>query len=207
MNNNRIMVKATTTERCVCLRTISWAKKSPFQFYIPRKDLLRLRQETYLVVNDLYSFAEIYRRPGARVQIRFYWLSEQGCTGSMQGWKQEVMLPMGQLLDFAERGGWENGPEMWKLLSIEDTFCPRFVFTDTRNLRKAVENPTVRRKLARFLSRNFHYCNATEIRLSDDYLPYSFFFQEMVGDMVGLCGGVILHGQEDLATAQYSIHT
>ena len=78
---------------------------------------------------------------------------------------------------------------------------------DHRNLRDVVANVTVRRKLARFLSRNFRYRNVTEIRMFNDFVPYSFFFREMIGEQSGICGGVILHGQNDLKTAKYSIHT
>ena len=38
-------------------------------------------------------------------------------------------------------------------------------------------------------------------------LPYSFFFEEYTPYGRGICGGIILHGAEDLAKAQYSVHT
>ena len=201
--DNRVLIKASTTENSVCFRTISRERKSPRGFYILKSNLLRLRQESYIVVNDIYCFAELYRETNARVTIRFYWLRENTCNGDMSGWNQTVSLPLAPLLDLAECGDTEK----WRVLSIKDTFSPRIVFMDHRNLRDVVANVTVRRKLARFLSRNFRYRNATEIRMFNDYVPYSFFFREMIGEQSGMCGGMILHGQDDLKTAKYSIHT
>ena len=205
--DDRVMIKATTTEHCVCFRTVSAARKSPRSFYIQRDDLLKLRQHSYLVVNDIHCFAEIYREIDARVTIRFYWLSEHGGDGKMDGWNQIVTLPLGKLLDFAERGGIGDNPGKWTVLSLKDTYSPKIVFVDTRNLKQAVANLTIRHKLAKFLSENFHYRNATEIRLFNDFVPYSFFFREMRNGSEGMCGGVILHGQNDLKKAKYSIHT
>lgn len=50
----------------------------------------------------------------------------------------------------------------------------------------------------------FHW---DEIRFYNDFVPYSFFFREFRGGQPGICGGLILHGQENMAKAQYSIHT
>ena len=38
-------------------------------------------------------------------------------------------------------------------------------------------------------------------------LIYSFFFREFRGEKSCLCGGLILHGQEDMSKAYYGIHT
>lgn len=205
--DNRIMVKATATEHCVCFRTVSRERKSPREFYILRDKLLQLRRQSYLVVNDIHCFAEIYREINARVTITFYWLNERGSNGAIDGWKQTVTLPLGPLLDFAERGGIGDNPKKWTVLSLKDSFSPKIVFMDTRNLKQVVENLTVRHKLAKFLSRNFRYRNVTEIRLFNDFVPYSFFFREMIGEQIGICGGVILHGQNDLKKAEYFLHT
>lgn len=205
--NDRIMVKVTATENCLYFRTIAWDRKSPREFCIPKTSILRLRRERYLVVNDIYCFAEIHREPDASVSIEFTWMKKDLYTGNVEGWSQIISLPLGPLLIFAERGGLEDNPKKWVVLSRKATFSPRIVFVNTENLRKAVENLTVRHKLAKFLSQNFHYRYATEIRLYNDYFPYSFFFREMIGDMVGMCGGVILHGQDNLKKSEYSIHT
>ncbi len=203
--DDRIMVKVSVSDQCIGIRTVNRERKSPRTFYILRHELLRLRETGYLIVSDLQCFAELRRETGDRVTVTFCWLSE-GCGGSLTGWKQTVMLPLNRLLDFAEQVG-EGGTKEWKLLSLKETFSPKLVFVDQGNLKRVVANTMIRRKLARFLSRSFHYRGATEIRLFDDFLPYSFFFREMLGEQVGLCGGVILHGQEDMKKAYYAIHT
>ena len=203
--DDRVMVKLTASGQCIGFRTVSRERKSPRTFYILRHELLRLRETGYLIVSDLQCFAELRRETGDRVTITFCWLSE-GCGGSLTGWKQTVMLSLNRLLDFAEQTG-DGETKMLKLLSLRETFSPKLVFVDAGNLRRAVANAAIRRKLARFLSRSFHYRDATEIRLFDDFMPYSFFFREMIGEQVGLCGGVILHGQDDLKQAYYAIHT
>ena len=172
-----------------------------------RKRLLRLKKQSYIVVSDIYAFAELRREPRDQVSITFYWMNVNCFDDSLGGWRQTVSLPLEDLMDFALRGGVDGYSGDWKVLSVKDAFSPRIVFVDHRNLKDTVANITVRRKLAKFLSRNFHYRNATEIRLFNDFVPYSFFFREMIGEQTGMCGGMILHGQDDLKTAKYSIHT
>lgn len=204
--DDRILVKLSVSEKHICFRTVSRERKSPREFYILRDEVLKLKGQSYLVAKDIYCFAELYREYGNRVTITFYWLDAR-FDDSVTGWKQTVSLPFDLLMDFAERGGRDGVPSKWKLLSLKDTFSPKIVFVDTQNLEKAVENAAVRRKLARALSRNFRYRNAAEVRLYNDFIPYSFLFQEMFDEGMGLCGGLILHGQDNLETAKYSIHT
>ena len=205
--NNRIMVKASASEQYIRFRTISRERKSSREFCFLRSELLQLRKQSYVVSSDLYAFAELRREPCDRVSITFYWLNVNCYNDAVSGWRQTVTLPFEKLMDFALNGGDNGNSERWTQLSLNDIFSPRIVFVDKNNLTAAVANVTVRRKLARFLSRNFRYRNATEIRLFNDFLPYSFFFREMFGESEGMCGGVILHGQSDLKTAKYSIHT
>ncbi len=205
--DNRVLIKARAIENCVCFRTINKRKKSPHEFYILRDNLLKLRTQDYVVACDINSFAEICREAEDRVMIRFFWLNCHSCDNSVAGWLQIVCLPFKPLMEFAEHGGRGDSREEWAVLSLKDSFSPKYVFVDTQNLKKAVENLAVRRKLARFLSRNFHYRNATEIRFFNDFVPYSFSFREMFGEREGICGGLILHGQSDMANAYYAIHT
>ena len=51
------------------------------------------------------------------------------------------------------------------------------------------------------------YLCKNSIVLTDDYLPYSFFFEGYMVQGTKTCGGVILHGEEDIQTAKYGIHT
>ena len=41
----------------------------------------------------------------------------------------------------------------------------------------------------------------------DDCDPFSFTFREYLPGRTGLCGGVILHREEELKNAYYSLHT
>ena len=70
-----------------------------------------------------------------------------------------------------------------------------------------MSHKAVRRKLIRFLRDNFQWGWSDEVRFYNDFLPYSFFFTEIRGGQQGICGGLILHGREDLNRAYYSIHT
>lgn len=46
-----------------------------------------------------------------------------------------------------------------------------------------------------------------DILIYDDGAPYSFFFEEVTPRGTGICGGIILHGADNLQKAQYSVHT
>ncbi|MCH5174248.1 MAG: hypothetical protein J1D85_08610, partial [Bacteroidales bacterium] len=65
-----------------------------------------------------------------------------------------------------------------------------------------------RHKLGKALATNFNWPGADEVRLANDFVPYSFFFQEFRNGRPCLCGGLILHSQEeDMGKAYYGIHT
>lgn len=81
------------------------------------------------------------------------------------------------------------------------------MFKSRKNLHAALANGVIRRKLIRFLRDQFRWAYAEKIEIYDDFMPYSFFFRETRGGETGLSGGIILHGQEDMKTAYYSIHT
>lgn len=70
-----------------------------------------------------------------------------------------------------------------------------------------MENPILRHKLGKFLDQHFNWYNYERIVLTDDYLPYSFFFEGYMVQGTKTCGGVILHGEENIRTAKYGIHT
>ena len=59
----------------------------------------------------------------------------------------------------------------------------------------------------KFLDQHFNWYNYERIVLTDDYLPYSFFFEGYMVQGAKTCGGVILHGEENIQTAKYGIHT
>lgn len=53
----------------------------------------------------------------------------------------------------------------------------------------------------------FNWPDADEIHLFNDFVLYSFFFREYRNGRLVVCGGLILHGQEDMSKAYYGIHT
>ena len=105
----------------------------------------------------------------------------------------------------------ENGEDMdgaeWHHLSVPEMLMPRYEFHSRKNLHEVARRPVLRRKLGRVLGRHFQWRGTEKIVIYDDGLPYSFFFEEVTPRGTGICGGIILHGAEDLAKAQYSVHT
>lgn len=95
----------------------------------------------------------------------------------------------------------------WRLLSILEQNRPKLEFQSRKNLKAVVENPILRHKLGKFLDQHFNWYNYERIVLTDDYLPYSFFFEGYMVQGTKTCGGVILHGEENIRTAKYGIHT
>ena len=75
--------------------------------------------------------------------------------------------------------------------------------TAGKNLHEVARRPVLRRKLGRVLERHFQWRGTEKIVIYDDGQPYSFFFEEYTPYGIGICGGIILHGAEDLAKAQY----
>ena len=57
------------------------------------------------------------------------------------------------------------------------------------------------------LEHHFQWRDAEKILIYDDGAPYSFFFEEVTPRGTGICGGIILHGADNLQKAQYSVHT
>ncbi|MBD5101901.1 MAG: DUF4120 family protein [Subdoligranulum sp.] len=65
----------------------------------------------------------------------------------------------------------------------------------------------LKKKPGRFPALNIWWKSAKCIHISDDHLPYSFFFWEEHDDGCrGICGGIILHGQANLRRAHYEVH-
>ena len=111
--------------------------------------------------------------------------------------------------EFLETCRQPDGPKEFKAISLDPSrHCPGLVFDGNRaNLRAAIDTPQVRRKLGKALAVNFNWPDADEIHLTDDFVPYSFFFREIRDGQARMCGGLILHSQEDMNKAYYGIHT
>lgn len=207
--SNRILVKAAAYSNSISFRTVTQKRKSPQCFHVLRSELERLWREGSVITGDLRSFAVLrYGKASGVVSIQFTWLKSAAGEG-IAGWEQTVRLPYGSLARFVENSLKESGPKQWQALSKEEVKRPRLVFSGAQaNLHAAVSHKAVRRKLARFLRDHFNWSGADQICFYNDFVPYSFYFREFRGDgQPGICGGVILHGQEDLDRANYSLHT
>ena len=206
----RTMLKVRVSDDLLIFRTVSRQKKSP-HLYVQRDELAPLREGKRVVLNEYSHFCIVspVERDNA-ILMEFYWLSASGDCHAC-GWTQTLTIPREKFLDFVKRSAGEDGPKEWKALSMDEIRFPRLIFQKSRSLEQVMGNPQVRRKLMKFLRNNFRWKNTDEIVFSSDFVPYSFFFREYrrgkEGMEAGMCGGVILHGQEDMKTAYYSIHT
>ena len=201
--NDRIMVKVTAMERCLSFRTVFRSGKSPHSFLILKEEFSRLEQETQVISHDISSFAVLRRDPAAdTVTIRFHWLDSHGDL--LRGYRQTVVLPYTELARFSAAA---RDNEQWKRLSIVRKANPQFVFYAKETLHRILSSKPIRRKFVRFLRDNFKWADAEQICFYSDFVPYSFFFRCIQTGSRPLEGGLILHGQENLQTAYYAIHT
>lgn len=204
--NDRTMIKVNATETCLVFRTVSPKRKSPRSFYVLRSELERLEQYGSITASDLGCFAVFQQDTvSGLVRIRFSWL-QQNSACELAGYEETAYLPFNRLMGFAARSLMDPALQ-WSALSVEEVPKPRMVFHGRETLHATLSHKAVRRKLIRFLRDNFQWGWSDEVRFYNDFLPYSFFFTEIRGGQQGICGGLILHGREDLNRAYYSIHT
>lgn len=204
--SNRTMVKLTARQYGIELWTYSREKKSR-SFFVLRDELAELSRRDEIIVHDGSSYATFRRDLYAgTVGVRFAWLSI--CGDRLSGWEETLELPYAPIMEFAESSREAGGPKHCRLLAVKaKTTQPRFIFCDVQRLHECLAVKDVRRKLVRFLRDNFRWPDSEEIRFYSDFDPYSFFFQEIRRGQTCLSGGLILHRQENLDRAYYSIHT
>ena len=205
---NRTLVKVTLSSdnEYLIFKTISRDWKSGM-FYIGRDELSELEWKEQVIVRDSPYIAVLRRRThNGMVEITFYWMQ---CEDEIHitGRRQMVMFPWRELRDFMDRSAQESGPRKWEILSAEYPVFPRLMFLPSRSLKQVAANKKVQRKLFRFLRTHFRWPDSEVIRLYGDFTPYGFFFREQRYGGDGICGGVILHGQENMDQACYSMHT
>ena len=206
---NRIMLLAEANENTVSVRTVSARMKSPQHFYFCYSEFDRLQQDGRIVTDDIRSFAKLRLDRGRdRITFDFTWLSGYGAD-RVEGAEQTVTLCWSKFQTFLNDCRQPDGPRKFKAISIVSHDRPKLVFTGGReNLRAAIAHPHIRHKLGKALATNFNWPCADEVRLANDFVPYSFFFQEFRNGRPCLCGGLILHSQEeDMGKAYYGIHT
>jgi len=192
---------------CISLRTVSRFRKSPHHFYIPCSRLAELEHTSQIIVQDIHSFAVLRRdyRAGT-VEIELTWLSSDNY--SVSGYKETIILPYEQMTTYLNKSILENRPVVWKALSIDlSNKRPQLVFKSRKNLLTALEDNTIRHKLVHALRDEFHWPQAEKIEFFDDFLPYSFIFWEIKNGKPAMSGGLILHQQDDISKAYYSVHT
>lgn len=205
--NNRTLVYMIFRTDCIGIRTVSRSRKSPHRFYIPHSRLEALEHTPYMIAYDLNSFAVLRRDTYAgNIEIELTWLSGDG--HAVSGYQETVILPYGQLAAYLDKSTSEDSPVVWKTLSIDNSHKqPQLVFKSSKNLHAALADNIVRHKLVRSLRDEFRWPEAERIEFYDDFLPYSFIFREIKNGQSAISGGLILHNQDDMQKAHYSIHT
>lgn len=206
---DRVMLTAVADENTVRFRTACAGAKPPQCFYITYWELDRLQRDGNIISNDIHSFAQI-RLDGRRdlATFEFTWLTGRR-SGRVDGFEQTIHLRWSPLREFLEACRRPDGPREFTAISMDPSRQrPRLVFDGNKaNLHAAIGDPRIRRKLGKALMANFNWPDADEIHLYDDFVPYSFFFREYRNGRSCLCGGLILHGQEDMNKAYYGLHT
>lgn len=205
--NNRTLVYMTFRSDYISLRTVSRSRKSPHCFYIPRSKLEELEHTSGIVIHDISSFTVLYRNTHTEtIEIEITWLSGDEITVS--GYKETIILPYDQMRAFLNKSTSEGTPIIWKTLSIDNSHKrPQLIFNCSKNLHAALADSTIRRKLIRSLRDEFFWPRSERIEFFDDFVPYSFMFREIMNGKSAMTGGLILHNQDDMQKAHYSIHT
>lgn len=207
--DNRIMIKLSASDDCISLRTFSRGYHSPQRFILTKSELRELDEKRYLTVSDIRSFAKLALRKTMEqeevLEIDFTWLNDAG-SGKVSGVTETVRLSYEKFRELAKESG-EDGTQK-KMLSLKDDSRIRIAFLSRKNLRAVAETKMLRKRLGKFMGNHFlRWKGSRQIILYDDFEPYSFFFQEQTPYGAGICGGVILHGRENLKKAYYGIHT
>lgn len=207
--NHRTMICFFATEDALMIRTISRDFRSPHRFVLLFSRLWEAREKGFSIAYDLHSFLKLRIEETVKgkemLSLEFSWLSKTG-NNKLTGHEERLLLSYEDLMQGIETSKAKNGKTI-RLLTAERNSYTQITFCHTKNLHQVVQNKHLRRKLGKFLCQNFRGYGDREVQIFDDFVPYSFFFQEESSGRHGICGGIILHGQEDLRTAHYEIHT
>lgn len=204
----RIMVTLSVDGGYLKLHTCSRQYGRSRTFYIPESKFGGPTQERRFIAADGQDFVRVRIEalaPDEKVTLDFAWLSCFGQDG-LCGRSEWAELNCETFYKAIGQSRAQEGKPQ-RLLSPRPAPAPRIRFESRQNLRKTVQNKTLRKKLGRFLATHFQWKDCRAIRIFDDFVPYSFCFEERTAQGSGLCGGIILHGQENLSTAHYEMHT
>lgn len=209
--SQRTMMKLSASEESVSLRTVSRGFRSPQRFILLEKELQELEEKRHFIAADIRSFAQMrLEKAGAQgeedvLEIRFAWLGDT-TEGKLSGTEEILRFPWEGFKEGIIRSRSQNGAAV-QMLSMKESRNPKVEFRSRENLRAVAGKRVLRRKLGKFLSCHFAWKSSRRIVVFDDFMPYSFFFREERADGNGMCGGIILHGKDDLKKAYYGIHT
>lgn len=207
--DKRIMVRISASGETVSLRTVSREFRSPHRFVLLEDELRDLEEKRHVLASDIRSFADMRLckavSGGDDLEVTFSWLQDCGHDGLL-GRAERVRLPYRGFLDCIRESRGKDG-EACGMLSACCRSRPRIEFRSRNNLKAVVANRMVRGKLGRFIDRNLNWVDYERILVTDDWLPYSFAFAGYTPYGRGICGGIILHGQDDLRRAYYGMHT
>lgn len=205
----RTMVKISTDGDFVSLRTYSRKYGRSGMFVLLRKELDDLNTKGKILSADGYSYARLYLHKNQKgeevLKIEITWLNSSG--NELTGRLERLSLMYEDFLCCVEESS-SSGGMTYRRLSLPECHRPAIEFSSSRNLKKVAQRKGIRRKLGKFLDRHFQWPDAVRIQVVDDScVPYSFFFREERVSGAGVCGGIILHGQNDLKKACYGMHT
>ena len=211
VEEKRTMLKLTASEDSISLRTVSRGFRPPQRFVVLETELQKLEKERHVISSDIRSFAEMNLVKADTegretiLVLRFTWLCDAG-GGKLSGTEETLRFPWN---DFRERileSRNMDGAAV-RLLSLKSQGNPTVEFHSRGNLKAVAGKRVLRKKLGKFLSCHFAWKGSRKITVTDDFVPYSFYFQEERANGAGICGGIILHGQDDMKKARYEIHT
>ncbi len=204
----RKLIKMASNEQGCQIWTVSHNGPSPGKFYILREEAEKVTTEEKQIIRDMFSFADIRIQEGPdgqkKVQMQIFWSKAVG-EDTYQGKRETICIPYEKFQE-----AFQGKDTLVKCLDLQESKMPRIIFKSEKNLKEVVKHPKLKKKLGKFLSQHFLWPGSVKVVLYDDFVPYSFYFREYRVDRPtspGLMGGVILHGQECMDTAHYSIHT
>ncbi len=207
--DKRTMVKTEAGEQGIYVSTYSREYRSPRKLYIPDAKFGELKEKGHVLLCDIHTFAKIslLKTAGGESVLRLvlYWISCD-TRGNLSGREEEVELGW-EAFERSVKESRRLGGACERLLSVKERRKPSIEFANCRNLKQVAGEKTLRKKLGKFLSRNFDWYRTQKILITDDFEPYSFFFRELRESGAGICGGIILHSREDLTKAYYGLHT
>lgn len=176
----------------------------PHEYYVKHQkvaDWMREPTEDALTVSDGYDYVNFIKYDRKiRITLTHFYPAGRRITGTQDQFT--ISLP-----EFVEFVLYSDSGDKFKCLDIAEWTPPKIVVKAPDVVHKIAQHPIYRHKFAKFIGSHFDWFGATEIELYSDWVPYSFFFQEKCGEKNGMCGGVILHGQDDPHKAYYGIHT